>query len=236
MVTHWIRGGLAAALISGAALAQAQTVTLTGWTFGTGNNVGVTAPGGIADSGPAGGFTGSLSGFGAPFDTASFATYCVDLVHTINLPSTMTGYTLISAAADNGSFASGGWGANAATVGANLGKLMTYVQLNPSAVSTSAASTALQLAIWNTIYDTDSTVFSGAFSVGTSTYSVYGAAADALIAASASVTSDLYVYVAKSSTNQALLVTTAVPEPSNYALMLAGLAGIGFVARRRVRR
>lgn len=29
---------------------------------------------------------------------------------------------------------------------------------------------------------------------------------------------------------------TAIPEPSTYALMLAGLAGIGFVARRRQRR
>jgi hypothetical protein len=33
--------------------------------------------------------------------------------------------------------------------------------------------------------------------------------------------------------NQDLLVVTAVPEPSTYALMLAGLAGVGFLARRR---
>ena len=31
-------------------------------------------------------------------------------------------------------------------------------------------------------------------------------------------------------------VTTVVPEPSTYALMLAGLAGVGAVARRRVKR
>lgn len=36
--------------------------------------------------------------------------------------------------------------------------------------------------------------------------------------------------------NEKLAIATPVPEPSTYALMLAGLAGLGFVAMRRRRR
>jgi hypothetical protein len=49
------------------------------------------------------------------------------------------------------------------------------------------------------------------------------------LAAGSYATNRLYTF--SSETGQDLV--TAVPEPSTYALMLAGLAGIGFVARRR---
>ena len=83
MKKSFVRTAVAAALMAGAALAvQAQTVTVTGWTFGNGNNVNATWPAGSGvENGPAGGFNLTTSGIAGLADS-SFASYCVDLSET----------------------------------------------------------------------------------------------------------------------------------------------------------
>jgi len=213
------------AVIFGAAASPsahaAPIVNLSGWTFGSGNTVNVANP---AHNGPAGGFSGSISGFGAPFDSASFQTYCVELTQFFYLPSgDMTGYSIVAGSA----YAE--W--TLPTTSNRIGQLITYVNSHPGAVDTAAESTSLQLAIWNSIYDSDNTLGGGSFYDTTS----YAAYADTLLAASASTVSNLGVYVLTSRDSQDFLVTTPVPEPETYALVLAGLAAMVSVKRRRAR-
>src|SRR5450755_2777230 len=177
MKNRWVGVAFAAVLGSTPVLASATVVNLTGWTFGSGNTVNVTSP---SDNGPAGGFTGSISGFGAAFDSASFQTYCVELTQYFYLPSgPMTGYSIMTPAAY------GEWARPAATAN-RIGQLITYVNANPTAVSTSAESTSLQLAIWNSIYDTDNTLLAGSFK-DTSGFAAY---ANTLLSDSLSTVSD----------------------------------------------
>jgi len=199
----------------------APIVNLSGWTFGTGNTINVANP---AYNGSAGGFSGAISGFGAPFDSASFETYCVELTQSFYLPSgDMTGYTIVAGSAY------GEW--TLPTTSNRIGQLMTYVNAHPGAVDNAAESTSLQLAIWNSIYDTDNTLAGGSF-LDTTSYAAY---ADTLLAASASTVSNLDVYVLTNRDSQDFLVTTPVPEPETYALVLAGLGVMVSVSRRRGR-
>jgi hypothetical protein len=220
MKKAWISAALAFALGSASMAAGAQVVDLTGWTFGSGNTVNVSSPN---DNGPAGGFTGSLTGFGAPYDSASFQTYCVELTQSFNLPSgPMSGYSIVTPAAY------GEW-ANPAYTANRIGQLITYVNLHPTAVDTSAESTSLQLAIWNSIYDTDSSLLSGSFKDTTG----FAAYADTLLADSASTVSQVNVLVLANPNSQDFLVTTPVPEPETVSLMAAGLVAVGMLVRRR---
>ena len=201
--------------------AQAAAVTLTGWAYGNGNAVQTTSY-----KGEAGAFGGSLTGAGA-FDTSSFLTYCIELEEHFSFsPSAMTQYALV----DGSSYferrrSDGG-------IAERLGRLMTYVADNASMAAGAAGSSALQLAIWNTVYDTDYSVTSaGRFDDASGLRD----AADSFLAGAASVTASRYsVFALEKAGSQDFLVLQAngVPEPGSLALVLAAGGGLGWAYRR----
>jgi hypothetical protein len=208
-----LRAALAAALAAGAAGAQASTVVLSSWTFGSGNNVNASAP---VYNGQAGGFSGTLDG-------QALMTYCVELTQVFYWNTPYTNYvdTLASAyftGPDNKAD--------------KLGRLLSYVADTAGAVDNAAESTSLQLAIWNIVYDTDTTLagHTGATFSDTSGYASY---ATALLTASQNWANSMNVWVLASPTAQDQLHWSRVPEPATLALVTLALGAAGVARRRR---
>jgi hypothetical protein len=208
----------AACLTLAASYAHADDVLINGFTFNPAVAISVATP---SYSGPAGQFTGLLNG-------ASFTTYCTDLLQDFSFGTLYTDYTTVDGVA--------AWGAQKSTeLDRAFSAFATYGA--PASASTSAVAQAI---IWEILYETSGTydLTSGSFVATSADATAQGyfnnsASIFAIIAATPITVHASQLY---SRSEQDFVVLTPVPEPSTYALMLAGLAGIGFVARRRTPR
>ena len=226
------RAAAALAFVTTALGAQAGTVTFNSWTWGNGNAVQVSSPN---YSGAAGGFTATLSGFGNGFDGV-VNTYCVELTESFHFGTGYPEYTLVSA--------SSYFTAQKADA---LGRLVAEVMGNGLFASAAAGtkddqSTALQLAIWNVVYDNDSTLNGGSFTDGSAfkNGSASYVGANALLQSSQfrsrNTAYELFVLKSVGSPghqDQLIWRQTSVPEPASLALAGLALAAGAFARRRR---
>ena len=205
--------GLAASF---AAPASAAIVNLTGYANGGPSSVSVASP---SYSAGAGQFQGTLDG-------NAFKTFCAEIGQDFNFNTNYT-YSIVS-----------GTTAWTNPVYLGLSRLVTWLAANPTFNNSADKSAAMQSAVWEVIYET-----SGSYNLAAGTFqaSASGATQTALNNLNAqwgSINTTLPTLFADKLTNgsrQDFLLTTPVPEPEAFAMMLAGLGLVGAIARRRSR-
>lgn len=205
-----------AAALAVTAPAFADTVNLSGFTFTPATSVTVSSPN---YSGQAGQFTGLLNG-------SSFLTYCTDLSQTFSFNTNYTDYTVVDGATV--------WGAQRSL---DLDRWISWLDQGGLPID-AAMSAASQAAVWEILYETSGTydLAAGSFKATSGDAPTQAYLNTVNWAGLSTVAVTLHVDQLYSREHQDFMVTTPVPEPSTYALFAAGLAGIGFVARRRSRR
>lgn len=229
---------VAAALAAGVATqAQAANVTLSGWAYGGGATVqssGTALPASLGGSynGWAGAFQGTLSGADA-LDTMNFITWCIELEESFSFSgNAMTGYAVMNAASYfDGKRASQPLRPAGTQVAERLGQLLTWMNADTSRVDSATEAVAMQLAIWNTVYDSDWTVSTAGAYRDTSSYQ---GLATQMLQAAAGTTNRYDVFALTRNGSQDFVAYSArVPEPGSLALAgLAMLALLGSAAQR----
>ena len=256
----------AAAAILGATAnaAYAGTVNLSNWAVTVGSWDRTVAMNNVAPGSPtfasnvrAGGFSGTASDFtgaDAWVNSTSLLTYCVEFTQSFSLPSgNMANYSLVSGASyTHWGLASGAAAANdRLAIAARLGGLMTHVSglTGNAAIDTSEESAAVQLAIWEIIYETPVGVGlnlsnGNLYETRSSdTNTSIRTLANDLLGGSANTQSDFDVFVLSRDGSQDFIAlrekagrqNEEVPEPGAMGLSLAALGAMGVALRRRRR-
>ena len=210
---------LSLSLVVAAPAALAQSVTFTSFADGSQAVRGVLSSPNVTRD-----LTVSAGGFDTQYLGASFVSYCVDFYQWLpSFGSVNNSYTM----ADAGSY-----------FGDRLDSVERLFSGRLAQVDTAVEQAAFQIALWEIRYEAAGNAFNTM--TGSARFSDSGDDARSLAQTYLNGLQDyrqtMSVSVLSSGTHQDVVFAAPVPEPSTYALMLAGLAGVGFMARRRSRR
>jgi hypothetical protein len=247
MKLNKLRLAAAAALCGAAVSAQAITVKLDFANGSVGMTVGKTNLN-TDVSASVGAFKG-VTGADVPYDTSSFVTYCVELTQNFGLNIPYTDYTL---AAGNTYFSgiTPLLSVSSTTVVSRLNKLFSYLG-GASTPSGATNSAAIQLAVWESIYEGTNygNVDRSLADAVSGSFDATGSGSGAAITAANTLLSNVIAWngssifsvkVLTNANQQDFLVLESggggpqgIPEPGSIALSLAALGGLVFARRRR---
>ncbi len=241
-ITHFRRALLAAGVLLATQSSFADTLKFNGFADGS-VDVNITSiPAAIVTHDQVGAYATSVNG-GASFDT-----FCVDVWQFLNFShsyslGTGNDYQYKSTSALTGYVTDGGAGATLTlTVLNDLSSLYNEVESTGGYAGNNVKSAALQVAIWEVAYDTVGgyNLSSGNFysppTLAAPDPSVITQAGIWLTGLGAYSNTAYSVFGYTSGSYQDVIgftPTSPVPEPETYAMLLAGLGLMGFVARRR---